>query len=346
MTKPTPEQAAAYSKTYNFDPPPPSRKKGLFIWIAIIAGVIIIAFLLSQISCSRDNQATVSFPSKPYIGVIHVEGMISSADTNQFGQAAAYQHQFTLDAIDDLINDDNNRALILYVDSPGGGVYESDELYFKIKEYQAATERPVYSYMAAMAASGGYYISAPADEIIANRNCWTGSIGVTLGTLLDLSQFLADHGIKTNTFTSGRNKAMGSMTEPMTDEQRAIFQSLVDEAYEQFVGLVAENREMDIAKAKALADGRIYTAQQALDNGLIDKIEAYDNAIDYIKLKNDLADAEVFDILYQDRSLYAYLFGQSGFPGVFRSDSEILLDLARTLQTRPVSYLCEPLAFR
>ncbi len=81
------------------------------------------------------------------------------------------------------MDNSDNEALMLYVDTPGGGVYESDELYLKIKEYQETTERPVYAYFASQATSGGYYISASADRITANRNCRTGSIGVTMGTL-------------------------------------------------------------------------------------------------------------------------------------------------------------------
>ena len=113
----------------------------------------------------------------------------------------------------------------------------------KLKEYKEKTKRPVYAYMGSMAASGGYYISAPADMIFANRNCWTGSIGVTIGTLYDLSGFLERHGIKAVTIASGRNKSMGSIVDPLTDEQRRIFQSLVDEAYDQFVNIVAEERQ-------------------------------------------------------------------------------------------------------
>ena len=124
-----------------------------------------------------------------------------------------------------MIDDGENKGMILYLDTPGGSVLASDELYFKIKEYQKKTKRPVYASMQSMAASGGYYISAPCDKIIANRNCWTGSIGVTLGTMYDVSELLDKIGVKTNTITSGENKAMGSSVEKMSREQREIFQS-------------------------------------------------------------------------------------------------------------------------
>lgn len=142
--------------------------------------------------------------------------------------------------------------------------------------------------MQSMAASGGYYISAPCDKIYANRNCWTGSIGVTLGTMYDVSELLDALGIKTKTITSGANKSMGSSASEMTREQEKIFQSIVDEAYEQFVGIVAEGRDMKVSKVKKLADGRIYTAKQALENGLIDEIGTFDEAAQDMKDKYKL----------------------------------------------------------
>ena len=213
---------------------------------------------------------------------------------------------------------------------------------FKIKEYQEKTERPVYASMQSMAASGGYYISAPCDKIIANRNCWTGSIGVTLGTMYDISELLDNLGIKTNTITSGANKAMGSNVEPMTSEQRAIFQSMVDEAYEQFVGIVAEGRDMKISKVKKLADGRIYTAKQALDNGLIDQIGTFEEAAADMKKTYALGDCAVESFTAPVTSDWTSLLGQaagaaSGKNGLSAEAIEQLLDLNGKFA---FSYLC------
>ena len=241
-----------------------------------------------------------------------------------------------------MIADDENKGMILYVDTPGGSVFASDELYFKIKEYQEKTERPVYASMQSMAASGGYYISAPCDKIIANRNCWTGSIGVTLGTMYDISELLDNLGIKTNTITSGANKAMGSNVEPMTSEQRAIFQSMVDEAYEQFVGIVAEGRDMKISKVKKLADGRIYTAKQALDNGLIDQIGTFEEAAADMKKTYALGDCAVESFTAPVTSDWTSLLGQaagaaSGKNSLSAEAIEQLLDLNGKFA---FSYLC------
>lgn len=270
--------------------------------LIIIAAVIVVIALLTT-GCNRaidsiasafsdsfasdaDNTVTTDF-GHDYIGVVNVVGTISEENSD------TYNHQYILNAIDAMMDDSENKGIILYLNTPGGSVFASDELYFKIKEYQKKTKRPVYASMQSMTASGGYYISAPCDKIIENRNCWTGSIGVTLGTMYDVSDLLDKIGVKTNTITSGANKAMGSSVEAMTSEQREIFQSLVDEAYEQFVGIVAEGRDMKTSEVKKLADGRIYTAKQALANGLIDKIGTFEEAAADMKAEYKLEDCEL-----------------------------------------------------
>ena len=237
------------------------------------------------------SDVTVADAAGEYIGVIHVEGTISEGSAS-----VGYNHYYILNSIDDMITDDNNKGIVLYLNTPGGSVYASDELYFAIKDYQEKTNRPVYAAMQSMAASGGYYISAPCEKIYANRNCFTGSIGVTMGSYYDVSELLEKYGIKVTTITAGDNKAMGSYTEEMTDEQKAIFQSLVDEAYDQFTDIVATERNMDIEKVRELADGRIYTARQAKENGLIDEVGTYDECLNAMIKDYALgADVQILD---------------------------------------------------
>ncbi len=214
-----------------------------------------------------------------YIATIFIDGSITEDNS------ATYNHKFVLNTIDSLINDEHNLGLVLWTDTPGGTVFASDEVYLKLKDYKKQTGRPIYTSMQAMTASGGYYIGCVADRIYANRNCWTGSIGVTMGQMFDVSELLDELGVKVTTITAGKNKAMGSNYVPLTDEQRAVYQSLVDEAYEQFTGIVATERGMDIEVVKKLADGRVYTAKQALDNGLIDEIGTYEDCLGAIKRK-------------------------------------------------------------
>lgn len=220
----------------------------------------------------------VSIPSEDFIGVVKVEGVIQDTSESEsiFSSTEGYNHKKTLNYIDEMMNSRENKGIILYVNSPGGGVYESDELYLKLKQYKEETGRPVWTYMSSQACSGGYYISMASDKIYANRNCWTGSIGV-ITSLTNVKGLYDKLGIQEIDITSGPNKAMGASGLEMTDEQRAILQSLVDEAYEQFAGIVAEGRNMDIETVKPIADGRIYSAKQALELGLIDKVDTYDN---------------------------------------------------------------------
>lgn len=231
---------------------------------------------LKDVALSTAND--ISIPSEDFIGVVQVDGVIQNipSDNSIFNSTEGYNHINTLQYIDKMIESKNNKGILLFVNSPGGGVYESDELYLKLKEFKERTGRPIWTYMASEACSGGYYISMASDKIYANRNCWTGSIGV-ITSLTNMKGLYDKLGIQEIDITSGPNKAMGSAGQEMTDEQRAILQSLVDEAYEQFTGIVAEGRQMDIETVKHIADGRIYSAKQALDLGLIDNIDTYEN---------------------------------------------------------------------
>ena len=217
------------------------------------------------------------------IDVLYVEGTIQEG-------SATYQHTWTLNKIDALMNNEYNKGIFLYVNSPGGGVYESDELYLKLKEYKELTGRPVYAYMAQTAASGAVYVSMAADKIYASRMTMTGSIGV-ITSITDTTGLQELIGVKQDKITSGVNKAMGN---PLTDEQRAIFQSIVDEYYDIFVGIVAENRKLDLDKAYALADGRVYSPKQAKELGLIDEIGTYEEAVEDMVTTYGLQDATVY----------------------------------------------------
>ena len=240
--------------------------------------LIALAAIGAMSVCALTGCATTSVepdlgPQGDYIGVIEVHGEIGpSADDSMFATPAGYDHDAAMEFVNEMMEDDTNKGIFLSLDTPGGTVYESDELYLKLMEYKEETGRPVYAYMHSVAASGGYYIAASADEIYANRNTVTGSIGVIMGGY-EMSELFEKVGIKEIAITSGPNKAMGSAATPMTEEQIAIYQSHVDEAYDIFVEIVAQGRKMDEARVREIADGRIYTAKQALELDLIDGID-------------------------------------------------------------------------
>lgn len=325
-------------------PPAPRRKKmptwikALIIILVVIIGVAFMATACSNIipNFSSDNSVTTGF-GHDYIGTLHVEGTIDEGGND------TYNHQYLLNAIDAMIEDVENKGMILCVNTPGGSVFASDELYLKIREYQEATGRPVYTSMQSQATSGGYYISAPSDKIFANRNCWTGSLGVTMGSFYDISGLLDKLGIKTTTITAGEHKAMGSNTDGMSDDERAIFQSLVDEAYEQFVGIISEGRGMTTEEVKALADGRIYSAKQALDNGLIDSIGTYEETIEAIKADYDLGDIAVEEFQPEPDTNLSSFFGlvSSAKDLYSLADKDAIEELLELNGTFKLSYMCE-----
>lgn len=233
--------------------------------------------------CATTSAEPVSGPQGDYIGVIEVHGEIGpSADDSMFAMSTSgYDHDAAMEFVDEMMEDDTNKGIFLSLDTPGGTVYESDELYLKLMEYKEETGRPIYAYMHSVTASGGYYIAMAADEIYANRNTTTGSIGVIMSGV-EMSGLYEKLGLTEIIIASGPNKAMGSAGTPMTEEQIAIYQSIVDEAYDVFVDIIVKGRGLDEATVREIADGRIYSAKQALELGLIDGIdiaEAYEEKV-------------------------------------------------------------------
>ena len=274
----------------------------------VVTGVVIIAVgvsgVLSNIAKAQYNKSAdslmsslvsttekVSLPSDEFIGVINIVGEIGPGSDNVWSSSSGYNHNLYLNYIEQMEKSNKNKGILLYVDSPGGTVYESDEMYLRLMEYKENTGRPIWAYFATQACSGGYYISMAADQIYANRNCWTGSIGVII-SLANYKGLYDKLGIKEIDITSGKNKAMGSGGLDLTDEQYDILQSLVDEAYNQFIGIVSEGRHMDMDTLKPIADGRIYTANQAVDNGLIDAVGSLQDAktamVEALSLQTDI----------------------------------------------------------
>ena len=227
--------------------------------------------IVKDMFSSVSGDSNIELPNKDFVGVINIEGEIGASSSNSLTSDSTYNHDFYLKYIEKMEQSDKNKGILLYVDSPGGAVYESDEMYLKLMEYKEKTKRPIWAYFASQACSGGYYISMAADKIYANRNCWTGSIGVIV-SLTNCKKLYDKLGIKEIDITSGKNKAMGSQGLELTKEQRGILQSLVDEAYDQFVGIVADGRKMDKSAVKKIADGRIYSSKQAKEINLVDEV--------------------------------------------------------------------------
>lgn len=276
-----------------------------------------------------------SAPAEDYIAIVTVAGTIQEQTSEGlFDTAEGYKHTTTMDYINQLMGDSSNRGILLYVDSPGGTVYESEELYDKLTEYKEVTGNPVWCYMAHYAASGGYMASVTADRIYANRNTTTGSIGVIMSGY-DLSGLYEKLGIEYFSITSGANKDSSQMT----PDQMEIYQSQVDECYERFVQKVSEGRGMTEEEVLSLADGRTYTAQQALENGLIDEISSYEEMCGQMTAELGVS---TFYEPSAEESFLSSLFSkaESLIP---KSEAQILTETAEEMESGVLMYYAEQL---
>lgn len=228
--------------------------------------------------------------SSDKIAKIQVEGTITGGSGGLFS-TETYNHEELLDQIQAIKKSPSIKAVLLEVNTPGGGVYESAELARALQELQQDKKIPIYVSMKNMAASGGYYISAHADKIFATQETVTGSIGVIMSNL-NYSGLLEKLGVEDATVKSGALKDMGSGTRPETKEEEEVLQAYIDSAYNRFVGIVSEGRKMSEEEVKKIADGRIYDGQQALDAGLIDEIGFPDEALKALRKDYGLEDAQ------------------------------------------------------
>lgn len=289
-------------------PPPPSPSKGkgkgkgcLFaILVALIAMiglggvalvVILAALLLRQdmslSEMSFTNTRKVAFQqdfhsgdpfSKNKIAVIHVQGVIINGKESWHSIADA---DSICEQLIEASKDHNIKAVILYVDSPGGEITATDKIYYHIKKLRSAG-KPVVALMDSMAASGGYYVSAATDHIIANRLTTTGSIGVIIGGL-NYHELLGKIGLKDEVYKSKEMKDILNPARPRTEAERIIIQDLVDDSYGEFVKVVAEGRKKaglteELIRNSEIGDGRIFSGQQALELGLVDALGYFEDA--------------------------------------------------------------------
>ncbi|MDX8044393.1 signal peptide peptidase SppA [Gracilibacillus sp. S3-1-1] len=254
------------------------------------------------------------------IAVLSLDGVIQDTTPSSFLNTPSYHHKRFLEMLDKAGEDNRIGGIVLRVNTPGGGVVESADIHDKIVEIQEQYEKPVYVSMGNTAASGGYYISAPADKIVAHQATLTGSIGVIMESI-NFADLADDLGVDVNTITSGEYKDILSTTRKMTDDERDILQSMVDEMYAEFVQVIADGREMSEDRVRELGDGRIYTGSQAHDVGLVDDLGNLDDTIELMKEEHDLASAKVIEYEYGPN--WSQWLGMS-MQNMFQPESDIL----------------------
>ena len=239
-------------------------------------------FLRSQ---SVHKLTLVDGNSDETIQKISIEGEIGAEMTNTYSRASI------INQIKEAKSNSNVKAILLSVNTPGGGVYETAELYNELKN----SGKDVYVSMKKQATSGGYYVSMAAKKIFANTETTTGSLGVIM-SYVSAQKFLNDHGIKQETIRSGEQKAVGGLTEDLPESTRKIYQEQNKEAYDRFVKAIAQGRSMTEDEVRKLADGRTYTGTQAVENKLVDKIGTEEDLINFIKEDKKLSNPKVIEL--------------------------------------------------
>jgi protease-4 len=227
--------------------------------------------------------------------ILDVDGVIDSGASE--GSPFFGIRESTVNQVEGKLNkarhDKNIKAVILRVDSPGGGVTASDVIYRAIKKFKEDTNKPVYVSMLDLAASGGYYISMAGDEIYVHPTTITGSIGV-IAMFPQFEGLGKKIGVYMEVVKSGTNKDLTGGFTNMTPEQRAILQVMIDEMYGRFLTVVHEGRpNLEESKIRELADGRIYTANQAVESGLVDGVKYLDEVVEHVREKVGSSKAKV-----------------------------------------------------
>jgi protease-4 len=205
-------------------------------------------------------------PGGDRIAVVAVEGTITDAR-----EVIAQLHRYR--------DQSNVKAVVLRIESPGGGVAPSQEIYTEVLKLRRETGKPVVASLGGVAASGGYYVAAAADRIIANPGTITGSIGVIM-QIPNLGGLLEKVGIRATVIKAGQYKDLASITRELSEAERRILQAVMDDVHIQFIEAVATARRMDRTRIEPLADGRIFSGRQALDLGLVDELGDLADAVD------------------------------------------------------------------
>ncbi|HAQ06728.1 MAG TPA: signal peptide peptidase SppA [Bacillus bacterium] len=240
------------------------------------------------------------------IAVLTIDGVIQdTGDASSFFESPLYNHKAFMEKLEFVKEDKDVKAVILRVNSPGGGVVESAEIHDKIKEIQNETKKPIYISMGSIAASGGYYVAAPADKIFASPETLTGSLGVIMQGV-NYAGLAEKYGVDFVTIKSGPHKDIMSPTREMTEEERNILQSMIDNSYEGFVKVISEGRGLPVNEVKKIADGRIYDGRQAKELNLIDGFGYLDDVIERVRKDEKLEDAMV--VKYSENIGFGSLF--------------------------------------
>ena len=267
-------------------------RKKYIKWVLGIAGFFFFLFFIFFIVLLSGG----GLPFGDKVAVVEVEGIITEPESinkqiREFGER------------------DDIKVIVVRINSPGGGVGPSQEIYREIKRVSA--KKKVIASMGAVAASGGYYIAAAANKIVANPGTITGSIGVIM-EFANAEELLSKIGFKGYVIKSGEYKDIGSPLRSMKEDEKRLLQNVIDDVHRQFVDVVAENRKLKVDVVKKIADGRIFSGQQAKEIGLVDEIGNFQDAIDIAASMSNIKGKPV--VLYPEKKgirLWDIIFGDA-----------------------------------
>jgi protease-4 len=226
-------------------------------------GAVALAFFVVNIAMSGDEFAMSSLKGR--VGLVEVVGEIDATGS-------------VIDQLDRMDRDPTVKAVVVRLDSPGGGVAASQEIYDAVRRIRD-DGKPVIASMGGVAASGAYYVACAADSIVANPGTLTGSIGVIM-SFPNTEELFRKVGLRFETIKTGKFKDVGSMWRPMTDEERALLQGVLANVYDQFVEAIVEGRGMAREEILPYADGRIFSGDQAAEYGFVDRLGSLEDAIE------------------------------------------------------------------
>jgi len=266
-----------------------------FLFTFLILGVISLLFVAGISSLliyftSRAPQSEL-FGESNGIGIITLNGVIISAEETITNIAAFRENEAV-------------KAIVVRIDSPGGTVGASQEIFEELKKTRKV--KPVIASMGSVAASGGYYAALGAQKILASRGTITGSIGVIL-KFANLQEIFQKIGYKPEVIKSGAHKDIGSTSRPMTVEERNLLQSMIDNVHQQFIAAVSEERGLSRADVISLADGRIYSGEQAKERGLIDDFGNYNDAIILAAKLAGIETSKMPNLIYPEKDAFSLL---------------------------------------
>ena len=232
---------------------------------AAILGAVFFVLLFLAYSLTGSRPSTkLSVVGQDRVALVKLEGVLLSSE-------------HIVEELNDYAEDSSIKAIVIRVDSPGGGVVPSQEIYNAVKHARQEGKKVVVS-MGSVAASGGYYVAAAADLIVANPGTMTGSIGVKM-EFANIEKLLEKIGVEGMVVKSGEYKDVGSPFREMTEKERSLLQGVIDDVQTQFVMAVVEGRNLPEAEVRAIADGRIFTGQQALALKLVDQMGDLEHSI-------------------------------------------------------------------